>query len=440
MFHQTVLAQLSLPKPTKAQLAWHQLEYYWFLHFGPNTFTNNEWGDGQEEASIFNPTNLDTDQWCSLAKAAGATMIIITAKHHDGFCLWPSKYSTHTVRESKWMNGKGDVLKLLAASCKKFGLKMGVYISPWDRNHPLYGTPQYNDVFVGMMKELFSRYGPITELWWDGANGEGPNGKMQVYDWDKFKKFVKQTAPQTVIFSDVGPHIRWMGNENGIAGLTNYNTLNVDGFTPGAGAQPSDTLTQGNKFGKYWIPAECDVSIRPGWFFHEAENDRVKTPISLLNLYYQSVGRGANLLLNVPPNRAGLIDSVDASHLLEFKNLLDRFNDSKQAVKWNLNKTDDGMIWEYSLDRSISCNALKLKEAIQHGQRIMQFSIHFFANDGRETVMDATTIGNQKIIFFPEMMLEKVIIKIKEAKASPQLLPLELYYLSKDLLPTNYLP
>ena len=235
------------------------------------------------------------------------------------FVLWPSKYSTHTVRESKWKNGKGDVLKELSQACKEYGLKFGVYISPWDRNHPKYGTPEYNDVFVNMMKEIFTNYGPIWELWWDGANGEGPNGKKQVYDWDRFKKTVRKLSPNTVIFSDVGPDIRWCGNEKGIAGETNWNSLDTVGFTPGAGAPPVDTLNRGNMNGKNWIPAECDVSIRPGWFYHREEDEKIKTPEELFQLYLKSVGRGANLLLNVPPDRTGKINEKDSAAWFDLK-------------------------------------------------------------------------------------------------------------------------
>ncbi|HKP31605.1 MAG TPA: alpha-L-fucosidase, partial [Chitinophagaceae bacterium] len=302
----TILAQKSIP--TRAQLQWHDMEFYFFAHFGPNTFTDKEWGEGDEPEDIFNPTNLDCEQWCRIAKQAGAKGIIITAKHHDGFCLWPSKYSTHTVRESKWRNGKGDVLKELSAACKKYGLKFGVYISPWDRNHPDYGTEKYNDVFVNMMKEIFTNYGPIWELWWDGANGEGPNGKRQVYDWNRFEKTVRKLSPNTVVFSDIGPDIRWVGNEKGIAAETNWNLLDTAGFARGIGAPPNDTLQQGNVFGKNWIPAECDVSIRPGWFYHKEEDNKVKSPEELFDLYLKSVGRGANLLLNIPPDRRGLIN------------------------------------------------------------------------------------------------------------------------------------
>ncbi len=255
-----------------------QMEFYLFTHFGPNTFTDLEWGKGSEKEEVFNPTNLDCKQWCRIAKAAGAKGIIITAKHHDGFCLWPSQYSTHTVKESTWRNGKGDVLKELSDACKEYGLKMGVYLSPWDRNHPKYGTAEYNEVFINMMKEVVSRYGPFFEFWWDGANGEGPNGKKQVYEWKKFIATMRKMAPNTALFSDIGPDIRWVGNERGFADTTNWNTLDTAGFSRGAGAPPQDTLNKGNRYGAAWIPAECDVSIRPGWFYHAAEDTAVKTP------------------------------------------------------------------------------------------------------------------------------------------------------------------
>src|ERR1043165_1279943 len=320
------------PVPSARQQKWNEMEFYLFTHFGPNTFTNLEWGKGTEHEEVFNPTQLNCRQWCRIARAAGAKGIIITAKHHDGFCLWPSKYSTHTVRESKWKNGKGDVLKELSQACKEYGLKFGVYISPWDRNHPKYGTPEYNDVFVNMMKEIFTNYGPIWELWWDGANGEGPNGKKQVYDWDRFKKTVKTLSPNTVVFSDVGPQVRWVGNENGIVGKTNWNYLDTVGFTPGAGAPDVKVLNEGNENGQAWIPAECDVSIRPGWFWHENENDKVKTPEQLFDLFLKSVGRGANLLLNVPPDRRGKIYSSDSAALVGFQKLLDK-NFGKTLMK-----------------------------------------------------------------------------------------------------------
>ncbi len=309
------------PLPTRQQLAWHELEYYWFIHFGPNTFTDKEWGHGDEQADIFNPSELDCRQWARIAKQSGAKGIILTAKHHDGFSLWPSKYSKHTVRESKWKDGKGDVVKDLMQACKEYGLKFGVYLSPWDRNHPKYGTKEYNDVYVNTMKELVSRYGPFFEFWWDGANGEGPGGKKQQYDFPRFEKTMRKIAPNTIIFSDIGPDVRWVGNEKGIAGQTNWNYLDTAGFKRGEGAPPTDTLNQGNVNGKNWIPAECDVSIRPGWFYHKEEDDKVKTPEQLFDLYLKSVGRGANFLLNIPPDRRGLIHEIDSASVIGFNKL-----------------------------------------------------------------------------------------------------------------------
>jgi alpha-L-fucosidase len=393
-------AQNNLPKPSAAQLAWHNMEFYLFMHFGPNTFTDVEWGQGNEKEEIFNPAQLDCNQWCRIAKTAGAKGIIITAKHHDGFCLWPSKFSTHTVRESKWKDGKGDVLKELSEACKKFGLKFGVYISPWDRNHPDYGTEKYNAVFVGMMKELFTNYGPIWELWWDGANGEGTNGKKQVYNWKLYKQTVQQLSPQTVIFSDVGPHIRWCGNENGIAGVTNWNTLNTDGFEPGSLAPPTDTLNKGNVNGKYWIPAECDVSIRPGWFYHKAEDSVIKTTEQLFQLYLKSVGRGANLLLNVPPDGKGLITAYDSLALIGFEKL--RAENFKNKIPFGgvsftrgsrfmykkklYNDTDKTFVKLTGTNKNqiklfykagAAINCIVLKEFIKEGQKIAGVKIEY---------------------------------------------------------------
>ena len=420
-----VKGQNNSPLPTKAQLAWHEMEFYLFMHFGPNTFTDKEWGHGDEPEDVFNPTQLDCRQWARTAKAAGAKGIIITAKHHDGFCLWPSKYSTHTVRESKWKNGKGDVLKELSQACKEFGLKFGVYISPWDRNHPKYGTAQYNDVFVNMMKEIFANYGPIWELWWDGANGEGPNGKKQEYDWDRFKKTLKTLSPNTVVFSDVGPHIRWVGNENGIAGKTNWNYLDTVGFTPGASAPSVAVLNEGNMNGKAWIPAECDVSIRPGWFWHANENDKVKSPEQLFDLYLKSVGRGANLLLNVPPDRRGLINENDSIALMVFKKLRDQnfSNNLLQDAKayWEVN--DDALLkdtinyrvldkknrvyginaqgFTVQLPEERSVNTIVLKEAIHLGQTVEKFKIILFNDHLQVGEIDGTTIGRKRVLTFP---------------------------------------
>ena len=245
-----------LPIPSKRQLAWQKLDYYAFVHFGPNTFTGEEWGDGREDPNVFNPTKLDCKQWARTFKDAGMKMVIITAKHHDGFCLWPSKFSEHTVAKSKWRDGKGDVLKELSAACKEYGLKFGVYLSPWDRNHPDYGTTKYNEVFKSMLQEVLTQYGDVHEVWFDGANGEGPNGKRQVYDWQGFIDTVRKHAPKAAIFSDVGPDIRWVGNENGFAGETNWSFLNTDGHQPGSNPPTIKELNEGDIKGDKWIPAE----------------------------------------------------------------------------------------------------------------------------------------------------------------------------------------
>jgi len=450
------LMTLAQPKPSPAQLQWHNMEFYLFMHFGPNTFTDKEWGEGTEREEIFNPSELDCGQWCRIAKAAGAKGIIITAKHHDGFCLWPSKFSKHTVRESKWKNGKGDVLKELSLACKKYGLKFGVYISPWDRNHPDYGTDRYNDVFVNMMKELFTNYGPIWELWWDGANGEGPNGKKQVYDWHRFERTVRQLSPKTVVFSDIGPDIRWCGNENGIAGKTNWNTLDTVGFTRGAGAPPQDTLNSGNIIGKNWIPAECDVSIRPGWFYHKEQDGKVKTPEQLFNLYLKSVGRGANLLLNVPPDRRGLINENDSAVLTGFRKILRRnfrnnlvrkdevlvllgdtitsrhFLKDNERVLAEISDLQNEFI-QVHFKKPTRINCVVLKELIKDGQRVEKFYIQLRNNKQLESYM-YSTIGQKRIMSFPAIEASDLMIRFVEAKNTIKITAVEAYLLDEKLI------
>ena len=458
-FSLTLQAQTNkTPLPTKQQLAWHEMEYYFFFHFGPNTFTDKEWGHGDEPEDIFDPTGLDCRQWVRIAKQAGAKGVIITAKHHDGFCLWPSKYSTHTVRESKWRNGKGDVLKELSQACKEYGLKFGVYISPWDRNHPKYGTPQYNDVFVNMMKEIFTNYGPIWELWWDGANGEGPNGKKQVYDWDRFKKTVKAFSPNTVVFSDVGPHIRWVGNESGIAGKTNWNYLDTAGYTAGAGAPSTATLNTGNELGKAWIPAECDVSIRPGWFWHANEDSKVKSGEQLFDLYLKSVGRGSNLLLNVPPDRRGLINENDSAALMAFKKLRDQnFNNNLlQDAKayWEINEDAflkdsisyqafDRKGYAYGINRQsftvqlakgTTVNCIVLREAIHLGQSVEGFKIALFNNDQKVGEITGTTIGRRRILTFPAKTITSFRVYLVDRNGNDNVSRVAAYLIDEKLL------
>jgi alpha-L-fucosidase len=447
------------PLPSNRQLDWQELEYYLFVHFGPNTFTDLEWGKGTEKEEVFNPTKLDCYQWVRIAKAAGAKGLIITAKHHDGFCLWPSKYSTHTVRESKWRNGQGDVLKELSDACREYGLRLGIYLSPWDRNHKMYGSPQYNDVFVEMMKEVVAKYGPLFEFWWDGANGEGPNGKKQVYDFRKFELTMRQIAAQTVIFSDIGPDARWVGNENGMAGETNWNLLDTAGFSRGAGAPPTDTLNRGNEYGRNWISAECDVSIRPGWFYHHREDSLVKTPAQLFNLYLKSVGRGANLLLNVPADPLGLFSSFDSAALIGFKTLLDKnFSHSllKQegVVVFNSQSSKDLHLLTDGNDRSFvslgadykqeyleikfpaptPVNCLTLQEPIEMGQRIKSFSIQILHKDGTLFELKRSTVGHKRMVTFPVQSAQSVRFYITDSKAVPLVSEINAFLIDEALV------
>ncbi len=447
-----------LPIPSKKQLDWHETEYYLFMHFGPNTFTGKEWGEGTEPEDIFNPGELDCRQWARIAKASGAKGIIITAKHHDGFCLWPSKYSKHTVRESKWKNGKGDVLKELSRACKEFGLKFGVYLSPWDRNHPDYGTEKYNTVFVNMMKEIFDNYGPVWEMWWDGANGEGPNGKKQEYDWTRFENTVKQYSPRTVVFSDIGPDIRWTGNEKGIAGNPNWNFLDVAGFTRGIGAPPVDTLNQGNYKGTFWIPAECDVSIRPGWFWRAEEDAKVKTPGQLFDIYLKSVGRGANLLLNVPPDARGLISDVDSASLAGFKKMRDdsfRDNLLKSAntfYQFTRSEIPGGNLAVRAMDSTGSAysvnlqnfivelpepakmNCIILREAIHLGQTIRKFRIHLYNGKTMVREVSGSSVGRKRILTFKTTKVSSFIVYLDDVKGTDNVIGVSAYLMDESLI------
>lgn len=439
--------------PSKAQVAWQQLEYYMFIHFGPNTFTDKEWGHGDEDPKVFNPTQLDARQWARTAKAAGMKGIIITAKHHDGFCLWPSKYSTHTVRESAWKNGKGDVLRELSDACKEYGLKFGVYLSPWDRNHPLYGTPEYNQIFANTLTEVLTSYGQVFEQWFDGANGEGPNGRRQIYDWPLFHKTVYQHQPQAIIFSDGGPGTRWIGNERGIGGETNWSTLNADKVYPGY--PHAQELTTGHEDGTHWVPAEADVSIRPGWFYSPSTDDKVKSLNHLLQIYYASQGRNANLLLNVPVDRRGLIHANDSTRLIELRKVLDETfktnlaqdkkvlasNTRAKAKAFqpeNLTDNDYDTYWatddavrqaSFTLDLGspTEINRILLQEYIPLGQRVKSFSVEVWDGQQFQELSQHTTIGYKRILTFPTRITSRVKVNILEAKASPVLAELQVY-------------
>ncbi len=396
--------QPQMPTPSPRQLAWHKMEYYAFTHFGPNTFTDKEWGGGDEDPNLFNPTSLDCRQWARAFKQAGMTGIIITAKHHDGFCLWPSKYSTHTVAQSKWMAGKGDVLKELSAACRAEGLKMGVYLSPWDRNHPAYGTPEYNQVFANMLHEVLTNYGPIFEVWFDGANGEGPNGKKQVYDWGLFIKTVRECQPNAVIFSDAGPDIRWVGNEDGHSAPTCWCTIDRKRYVPGSPLYKE--LTEGDPNGPDWVPAECDVSIRPGWFYHPDQDAKVKTPEQLFSLFLQSVGQNANFLLNVPPDRRGRIADPDIKALMGFKQLRDAaFAD----------KVLEGKATVLMFKKPTKVNTIVMQEDLTQGQRVKSFIVDAMFDGAWQQVAEGTTIGNKRILQFGPVEASGIRVRVTDS-------------------------
>ncbi|MEQ1693317.1 MAG: alpha-L-fucosidase [Gemmatimonas sp.] len=387
------------PRPTPAQLAWQREELAIFLHFGVNTFSDREWGDGKESPSTFNPTRLDARQWARAAKAAGAKAMILTAKHHDGFCLWPTATTTHSVASSPWKQGRGDVVGEFVDACRAEGLKPGLYCSPWDRNHPVYGdSPRYNDVFMAQLTELLTRYGKINEVWFDGANGEGPNGKRQVYDWPRTWALVRKLQPGAVMFSDAGPDVRWIGNERGVAGETNWSTIRPESV-PFIGASGDDViraLQEGHADGSVWRPGETDVSIRPGWFYHPAEDTRVKTVDQLVAIYFSSVGRNSKLLLNVPPTRDGLLHETDVARLAGMHSTLDTMfaRDTRHdRASWKKTSATSGVLTiRFPTPQLVS--VLDLREDITKGQRVSSWTV----SAGTATpIATGTTIGYRQL-------------------------------------------
>jgi len=441
--------------PTPQQVEWQKMETNMFFHFGPNTFTGREWGEGTEAEDIFNPSQLNCRQWVKIAKAAGFKGVIITAKHHDGFCLWPNPVTTHSVASSPWKKGKGDILKELSAACKAEGLKFGIYISPWDRNDPRYGTPEYNEVFRQTLHSALSSYGPVFEQWFDGACGEGPSGKRQEYDWDLYHSEVFSNQKKAIVFSNVGPGCRWVGNEEGQAGRTCWSTFSPDDHGATHSALPGDYgkyLNEGDPDGALWIPAETDVSIRPGWFWRESENGRVKGLQDLLQIYYESVGRNSLMLLNVPPDTRGLIHSVDSSRLMEFRAALDEIfaNDLCEGAeasgrRWG-KKCDASNVLSPKYDRywiaprgqhegeititfdgEKTFNRVMLQEYIPMGQRISSFEIEVKTSDGWETVAEETTVGYKRLVIIPEVTASQMRIRITGALAEPTLTKVATY-------------
>jgi len=423
------------PHPSASQLAWQRDELALFLHFGVNTFTDREWGDGQENPSIFSPSALDARQWARAARNAGARALILTAKHHDGFCLWPTRTTGHSVAASPWRSGQGDVVREFVDACRAEGLKAGLYLSPWDRNNPAYGdSPKYNNLYCDQLSELLTRYGPIAEVWFDGANGEGPNGKRQTYDWPRFFRLVRQLQPNAVIFSDAGPDVRWCGNENGTAGDPNWSTVNPDAVpVPGAdGPGVIDALQHGDRGGTVWRPAEVDVSIRPGWFYHSAEDDRVRAVDNLESLYFSSVGRNGKLLLNVPPTREGLLHATDVARLARFRARLaslfehDLARDARRAS--SVIGPGSAEV-ELDLGRTMTIGVARLEEDITRGQSVAGYALYGAVDRDWQILSRGSTIGYAKLDRFAPVTLRRVRLALEGGggAVTPQSIAVRLY-------------
>ena len=449
------------PLPSERQMAWHQMEYYMFVHFTVNTFTGREWGYGDEGESVFNPSEMDCRQWARVARDAGMKGIIITAKHHDGFCLWPSDFTEHTVKNSLWRNGQGDVLRDLREACDEYGLKMGVYLSPWDRNSAVYGTAEYLEYYRNQLHELLTSYGDIFEVWFDGANGgSGYYGGARetrridnktYYDWPNTHELVRKLQPDAVMFSDAGPDVRWVGNESGMGSITNWCLLRRDELWPGGDF--AGILGEGHEDGDYWVPAEVDVSIRPGWFYHPEEDSLVRSPENLMELYYSSVGRNSNLLLNIPPDKRGLLHEKDVESLLVFREVREKEFENELAAgrparassvrgrDFQAGNVTDGNPDSYwtvkdgqtaaditiDLGQETEVNRILIQEYIRLGQRVMEFKAEALADGKWITLTEGTTIGYKVIKKFPTVRTSQVRVTINKSKACPLISNIELY-------------
>lgn len=440
--------------PSERQLRWQRLELTAFIHFGVNTFTNREWGDGKEDPAIFNPSELDARQWVRTCKEAGFKQVILTAKHHDGFCLWPSKYTEHSIKKSPWKAGKGDVVKDVADACHEYGIGFGVYLSPWDRNSGLFGTDAYNDYFVNQLTELLSGYGRVDEVWFDGANGEGPEGKKQVYDFNRWYSLIRKLQPSAVI-AVMGPDVRWVGIESGYGRETEWSVVPGDELVQDkvaassqkeAGFAPmnmmDDDLGSRSKILKakslVWYPAEIDVSIRPGWFYHPEEDDKVKSPDKLMDIYFSSVGRNGVLLLNIPPDKRGLLHDSDVKALLGFRKSLDKafernlltkavvktsgkkinvLTDKNDTTSWTPKASAGTAVIDIKLEEMEEFNMLLLQEDIRKGQRVEQFSLEYFADGEWKKATSGTTVGYKRILRFPVVRADRLRLKIEASRA-----------------------
>ena len=428
--------------PTPQQLEWQQMEFTAFLHFGINTFTGREWGDGTESPELFNPSELDAEQWVKALKDGGFKMAILTAKHHDGFCLWPTATTEYSVKNSPWKDGKGDVVRELRDACEKYGMKFGVYLSPWDRNAECYGdSPAYNKFFIEQLTELLSNYGEVHEVWFDGANGEGPNGKKQEYDWEAILKTIRTLQPKAVT-AIMGDDVRWVGNEGGLGRETEWSatvlapgsythketsrvTLGINNMTKDLGSR--ELLAKAQE--AYWYPSEVDVSIRPGWFYHAEQDEQVRSLANLVNIYYRSVGCNSVLLLNIPPDRRGLIHEIDVQRIKELSDYLAKTFANNQVTDgtglWQANTGDSK---EYTVKPGAMVNTFLIQEDIAQGQRVEDFLVEVYSNGTWQYAAEGTTIGYKRLLRFSDCQPEKIRVTIRGTRAEANISNVGLYY------------
>lgn len=440
----------NLTHPTPQQVAYQQKEKIAFVHFGMNTFTNREWGTGEEDPAIFNPTDFDAEQWAKTLSENGFEMLILTAKHHDGFSLWPSEYTEHDIANSPFQNGNGDIVGAVAEAARKYDMDFGVYLSPWDRHEESYGTPAYNEFYANQLRELLTNYGPIAEVWFDGAKGE--DAQDMTYDFERWWSMVRELQPDALIFSDEGPDIRWIGNENGFAGRTNWSTIDRDSVTIGKPGQ-GPYLNSGQRNGPDWVTGECDVSIRPGWFYHPSEDDQVKSVDDLLEIYFKSVGRNCTMLLNVPPDQTGQLHENDVQRLSAFSDTLASIfenditgiiasanassavenhpaeyvfdNDWKQF--WMAEESDKKPRLTLQFDSTHTFNLLSIQEYIPNGQRIAAFTVQAQIDENWETIAQETTIGHKRLLRLPENTASALRITFDDVIAAPAISEIKLY-------------
>ena len=460
MFQAVVGQSADSVKPAPYQVAWQDLEFGVILHFSTNTFLDREWGDGTASPTVFNPTQFDPDQWMRAIQASGAKYVVLVAKHHDGFCLWPSKYTDHTIAHTPYKNGHGDIVKEFADACHEYGMGMGLYLSPWDRNSPAYGdSARYNALFLNWLTELLTQYGRVDEVWFDGANGEGPNGKKQVYAFEAWYHLIRRLQPQAVI-AIMGPDVRWVGTETGQGRLTEWSVLPVNArqeASIAANSQKDQTFAPlgdlmnedlGSRerlmkaSGLIWYPAETDVSIRPGWFYHAKEDSLVRTPAGLMDLYFTSVGRNSVLLLNIPPDREGLISDADVRSLSAWRRLMEgTFGvDLTTGAEGGIfrpnpevepGKKYPGMEVHLDLKGEKTFDVVSLQEDIRMGQRVELWGFEVFDHGQWVQVASGTTIGYKRLLRFPAVKASRVRLRVLSSRLDPVIAKIGLYKLAE---------